>query len=213
MLVTIIDARDARRERLAEELALAGVNHVQSLHDGTHWPPGAAHPDLLLLHVGSYQEDEGDSIATLLEQFRQHSWILCYYGGDVVEAAAGCDAAQVAVFPSAVEAEDPGQDLVRTVQKVLSLLPERSSLPEDCFRSAVTGFDVLLEAKLDVLTSALTGEAPLPDHLTELGKIYPGAYDDKGQLLVPPGNRLEGVAHLRKMFFHEASLTDVAECI
>lgn len=204
MRITIIDARDVRREHLAK-LARQVTKDVNPVPFGTKISQDIPSPDLVLLHVGVYQEDNGDVIADLLDRFQPHSWILCYYGGEPVEAATRCTSLAVAVFPAPVDQDDPGPDLARTIHKVLSMLPERSSLPEGSFRSVVTGFDILLEAKLDVLTSVLCNITPLADHLAELRKIYPQAFGDEGELLVPQEDLLQSVADLRKLFFNETS--------
>lgn len=205
MKVAIIDFREDRGERLKKLVELTGAD-VSAVVTGADLEEAAPPPDLLLLHVGPEQEGVG-SIQEDLDRFRPHSWILCYSGTQPVSAATACKATTVSVFPASVAMNDPGQDFTRTVQKVLTLLPQQATLQEDWFRSAVTGFDVVLEAKLDVLLSALKGDQPPPDRLAKIRKICPAAFDDKGELRVDARNRLDSVARLRRLFFHEPSLT------
>jgi hypothetical protein len=127
-------------------------------------------------------------------------------------AAVGCGSPTVAVFPAFVFGEDGGDDFVRMLQKVFSMLPQRSTLPENSFRETVMGFDPVLEAKLAVLMSVLKAETPASDRLAILKRACPAAFDDKGELLAHEQDRLESADRLRKLFFHEGPLTGRAEC-
>jgi hypothetical protein len=212
MRISIIDVRTTRQANLCK-LARAVNADVEAVAVARELkaPALTQNPDLVLLHVGDAQTKAGDSIERLLDRFRQ-SWILCYSGGMPAAAASACRSPTVAVFPAFVFGEDGGDDFVRMLHRVFSMLPQRSTLPESCFRETVMGFDAVLEAKLDVLMSVLKGEPPTPDRLARLKKVCPAAFDDKGELLADALDRLASADRLRKLFFHEGVLTGRAEC-
>jgi len=198
--IAIIDLRDSRRERLAE--SATGRATVHPVRVGSVLSETTSRPDLVLLHVGRDQEAAGDSIHRLLERFHD-SLTLCYSGGFPVEAATSNKSPSVAVFPAFVEMDDVGVDFVRTVNKVLDLFPQRASLEDGWFRSAVKGFDAILEAKLDVLSSILQREEPAASRKRLLRKHYPSAFGTDGNLLVHNESFIESVGQIRRVLFHE----------
>jgi hypothetical protein len=203
MKVAIIDCRDERRlvlERVAR-LVTADVTPLDFLGKAD------LSPDVLLLHVGADQEAD-DDIEQVLSRFQGGTWVLCYYGGAPVPAAENCASPNVAVFHASVGSISPSEDFVRTVQKVLARWPERATLAEEWFRETVTGFDPVLEAKLDVLEAILKGEQPAADRLKRLMGSYRKAFGESGEVIVDHERPLRSVARIRNIFFHEEPWED-----
>jgi hypothetical protein len=197
MKVAIIDCREQRRSHL-EAVARYVTDDVTAV---AYLRQADVRAEVVLLHVGDAQQPS-DNIEQVLARFRDQSWVVCYYGGAPVAAAKDCSWPNVAVFPASVDSITPGEDFVRTVQKVLAKWPERVSLTDEWFRETVTGFDPVLEAKLDVLAEVLKDHAPPADRLRRLRRSYRKAFDDKEELILN-ANAVQSTLRIRKIFFHE----------
>lgn len=156
MRTLIVDWREERAQALKELCERKGsMVEVRAVGSGRGPLPDV---DLVLVHVGESQEDEGgDDIAALLQHYGPSTWTLCYSGGEPVPAASQCPLAYVAVFPTRVSLDAPGQPLVDMVSRVLEAVPGMPNLPGRHFRTLVSGHDEVLEAKLDFLGWLLGG--------------------------------------------------------
>jgi hypothetical protein len=201
MRVSVIDFRDQRRGWLARALSGDGHEVTSLAFVGTNNAPAS---DLVLLHVGDDQDEvemDGGGIGHLLNIYGHAGVVvLCYYGGSPVEVAKQCKFTNVAIYPTPVDSVNPDSDFLRTVRAVLAKLPDREALPADWFRSTVTGFDQLLEAKLEVLVAALKGEGPPQNRLDLLRNKFPDAFLN-GRLGCD--RTPASVARLRKILFNE----------
>jgi len=197
MKVAIIDCREQRRSYLKKV-----AKHVtDDVTDVAYFRQADVRAEVVMLHVGDDQQAH-DNIEQVLARFRDQSWVVCYYGGAPVAAAKDCSWPNVAVFPASVDSITPGEDFVRTIQEVLARWPERASLTDEWFRETVTGFDSVLEAKLDVLAAVLKDRTPLADRLKRLRRLYRKAFDNNGELILNP-NAVQSAARIRNIFFNE----------
>lgn len=201
MLVAIVDCDDQRRPKLVRLVASTGNSAVpaptrNALNVGQNLE---LLPDLLLLHVGESQQDAGDNIKNVLAEFSS-ALVLCYTGGTAVTAARVRTDPNVALFPGVVPMGQVDGDFERVIHKVVSLWPQREELPPDWFRSAVTGFDPILEAKLEILCSLLRGKEPPSELVNKFKPKYPTAFLNDS--LCQQGQP-EALASLRKVLFNE----------
>lgn len=209
MPVVIVDIRPTRRKKIkeaAEHITGANVRAVAHLADAN------VAPDVILLHIGSEQEAQKPrEVTEILETYQGRAWILCYRGGQN-RVAFECASPNVAIFPAPVHALEPELEFLRTVEQVLANWTARETLPDGWFYDTVTGFNPLLEAKLDVLSAALAAGTVSADRVKPLRSLYATAFsnsqyqitfDESGNLLLDRDCLFESVAHLRRVFFHE----------
>lgn len=208
MPVVIVDIRPTRRGKILEVAQrIAG----DAAHSVPHLDAVDA-PDVILLHIGLEQETrKPGEVTEILRAHQERAWILCYRGGQN-RVAFECASPNVAVFPAPVDALEPEIEFLRTVEQVLAKWADRETLPAGWFYDTVTGFDPVLEAKLDVLSAALTEGTVSADRVRPLRSLYPSAFsssqfqttfDESGNLQLDRDGLFESVAHLRRVFFHE----------
>jgi len=209
MLILIVDVRPTRRRKIHEVAKRIAGDAVLPV---AHLEAADAAPDVILLHIGPEQEaQKPGEVTEILRRYQERAWVLCYRGGKD-RIAFECASPNVAVFPAEVDGLEPGVEFLRTVEQVLIKWPERETLPAKWFYETVTGFDPVLEAKLDVLSVALTEGRVSSVRLGPLRDLYPTAFsrspyrtafDESGTLLLDRDHLGESVAHLRQIFFHE----------
>lgn len=193
MLVGIIDWREMRRDKMHGWLSDQSVTVKSASTRRTFGPKQAI--DLLLLHVGESQNDEGDDLQAIVNEFSGESWIVAYSG--TVRAIKEFDkinAEGFVVFPHPVSADSFDEDFKRVVAKVLRDLPSRRLLPATSLKETVTGFDATLERKLEVLVSVLKRQLPSVEKLQSTNVVVPTEMID---LTNPRGSSEK----LRKYFF------------
>jgi hypothetical protein len=145
------------------------------------------------LHVGESQGDEGDDLQAIVTEFSADSWVVGYSGTHrAIKEFQQIQAAGFAVFPEPVA--DFDDDFKRVVARVLRDLPSRRLLPPNSLKEAVTGFDPVLERRLEVLVSVLKCQTPTVKDLEATGVIVPAEMID----LANPSGSSE---LLRKKFF------------
>jgi hypothetical protein len=152
----------------------------------------------VLFHVGDTQRGSGEQIRAVLDYYSQTSWVLCYAGGISASEAQGYVSSNVALFRPIVGANHPGEDMIRVVHKALADVPRREELPKTHFRHLVDGFDLELEAKLDVLYDILAGAEPREERLNVLRQCCPHAFEDTELRFTA-----ESVGDLRRLLFPE----------
>lgn len=209
MLVVIVDIRPTRRRKIQEVAQRIAGNSVSAV---AHLGAADATPDVILVHIGLEQEAQRrGEVTDILRAHQERAWILCYRGGQN-RVAFECASPNVAVFPVPVDALNPEIEFLRTVEQVLAKWVERETLPAEWFHDTVTGFDPVLEAKLDVLGAALTEGTVSADRIRSLRSLYPTAFcnsrhqitlDESGNLQLDRERLVESVAHLRRVFFEE----------
>jgi len=197
-MVLVIDCREERGKKLEECVRACG--HKAVTYGLGMDVPGELRPELLLLHIGDAQVDQGDDIAQTIGRFGD-CLILCYRGGIASWPAENCPMVNVALFPPLVPMDEPGEDLLRTVRQVLAQWAQREHLGREWFRSIVTGFDPVLEAKLEVLIAALKGAKLPEERLMLIRSKCPRAFTEDGRLACD--GTPQSVARLRKIFFNE----------
>jgi hypothetical protein len=167
MSIAVIDYRHTRRDALDEWLSAKGYD-VSPAPARTELHQNPMSVDLLLLHIGEAQEEEGDDIAAIVEEFRNRSWIVCYSGDPARILKFGqVFGDDIGIFPVPVYALD--EDFKSVLASVLRELPSRGSMPSSWLKNTVNGFNPDLERRLEVLTTVLSGNIPSQATLDSAG--------------------------------------------
>jgi hypothetical protein len=207
MRVMIIDCQDTRRDLIETWLRSEGHEAISYAHRDDI-DMSAQSPDILLLHIGVNQEGQygperrRDAVKDILAELSATVWTIGYSGGAIAEAAMHGDYSKYARYRPQVAGDEFPRNMRNVIFKSLEGIASSRQLDEQSFKSLVTGFDLILEYKLESLVSVLRDGTIDDDVIQELINSLSDTVDlEDERLPVIPSERVAFAKGLRDKFF------------
>ncbi len=196
MVILTIDCRPNRLRPLTTWLRTLNVSVFEAPKRRELAIPEGNECSLVLLHVGRLQ-GECDNLAAVIEEYISKGAFILGYGGGQISAGVGEKVGpQFAIFPFPVALDRLDEDLKKVIAAIVRELSSDAIRPNTWFKDTVTKFDPVLERKLEVLASVLSGVEPEGLALSMLRRK---GIDTRGNIDLT--NPKESAANLRKLFF------------
>jgi len=201
MNIVVIDCKGARRELIASWLRPMG-HHVKPVPSWSALDAGSLSSDLLLLHVGATQGDNGNDLGVLLAKFEPTPWTIGYSGGAVPQAVENFSSSRFSIFPPKVAGDNFPLGMKNVISRVLEGVSGGGRFGVQEFKSIVTGFNPLLEIKLQTLLAVLRKDIVPATVLQILQKAHPEVVDlEREQLRLTSEDSVASAVDIRNKLF------------